>query len=163
MTVFILVSGVFTGPQVWDDVAARLTSAGAEVHAVALTGRGGTGPSVVGPAVDLETHIADVIAVIDRVRGEQGQEIVLVGHDYGIHPALGAADRRAESVARIVYLDSGLPQDGVPALAAVADQGLREEVLRAAEGEKARCRRPLATPGGSGAAPRTSPTRHSTG
>ncbi|WP_129259988.1 alpha/beta hydrolase [Streptomyces sp. M3] len=137
MTVFILVSGVFTGPQVWDDVAARLTSAGAEVHAVALTGLGGTGPSAVGTGIDLETHIADVVAVIDRVGGEvggeQGQEIVLVGHDYGVHPALGAADRRAGSVARIVYLDSGLPQDGVPALAAVADQGLREEVLRAAE------------------------------
>ncbi|MFJ8862366.1 alpha/beta hydrolase [Streptomyces sp. NPDC102451] len=134
MTAFILVSGVFTGPQVWDDTAARLTSAGAEVHAVALTGLGGgTCPSA-GTDIDLETHVADVLAVIDAVAQVSGEEIVLVGHDYGIHPALGAADRRAGSIARIVYLDSGLPQDGVPALAAVADQGLREEALRAAEG-----------------------------
>ncbi|MFE9726763.1 alpha/beta hydrolase [Streptomyces sp. NPDC005794] len=132
MTAFILVSGVFTGPQVWEDTAARLTAAGAEVHAVALTGLGGTRPPV-GTDIDLETHVSDVLAVIDSVGQEAGQEVVLVGHDYGIHPVVGAADRRAESVARIVYLDSGLPQDGVPALAAVSDRGLREEVLRAAE------------------------------
>ncbi|MFD6276053.1 alpha/beta hydrolase [Streptomyces sp. NPDC060209] len=133
MIAFILVPGVFTGPYVWDDTASRLTAAGAEVHAVSLTGLDGTRAST-GEDIDLETHIADVLAVIDPVAGSAGREIVLVGHDYGIHPVLGAADRRAESVARIVYLDSGLPQDGVPALAAVADQGLREEVLRVAGG-----------------------------
>lgn len=133
MTAFILVSGVFTGPHVWDETAARLASAGAEVHAVSLTGLGGARPSA-GTDIDLETHIADVLAVIDSVGQGAGQEIVLVGHDYGIHPVVGAADRRAESVARIVYLDSGLPQDGVPALAAVADQRTREDALRAAEG-----------------------------
>ncbi|HWU05849.1 MAG TPA: dienelactone hydrolase family protein [Streptomyces sp.] len=133
MTVFILVSGVFTGPHVWADVAARLTAAGAEVRAVSLSGLGGPRPPA-GTGIDLETHIADVLAVIDSVGRTAGQEIVLVGHDYGIHPVVGAADRRAGTVARIVYLDSGLPQDGVPALASVADQGLREEVLRAAGG-----------------------------
>ncbi|MFI2780494.1 alpha/beta fold hydrolase [Streptomyces sp. ALB3] len=136
MTVFILVSGVFTGPHVWDASAAALTGAGAEVHAVALTGLGGPGPGG-GTDVDLETHIADVVAVIDAVGRADGREIVLVGHDYGVHPVLGAADRRAGSIARIICLDSGLPQDGVPALAAVPDQGVREQVLRAA-GEGAR-------------------------
>ncbi|MFF9687064.1 alpha/beta fold hydrolase [Streptomyces sp. NPDC014623] len=135
MTVFILVSGMFTGPHVWADATARLTAAGAEVHAVSLAGLGGTRPPA-GTGIDLETHIADVLAVIDSVGQVAGREIVLVGHDYGIHPVVGAADRRAGSVARIVYLDSGLPRDGVPALAAVADQGLREEALRAA-GERA--------------------------
>ncbi|MEV8229111.1 alpha/beta hydrolase [Streptomyces sp. NPDC079167] len=133
MTAFILVSGVFTGPHVWDEAATHLVSAGAEVHAVALTGLGGARPST-GTEIGLETHIADVLAVIDSVGQEAGGDVVLVGHDYGIHPVVGAADRRAGSVARIVYLDSGLPQDGVPALAAVPDQGVREEVLRAAGG-----------------------------
>lgn len=127
MTAFILVSGMFTGPHVWEDTAARLASAGAEVHAVALTGLGGLrAGSVVD--IDLETHIADVLAVIDAVGAAGGREIVLVGHDYGIHPAVGAADRRAEHIDRIVYLDSGIPQDGVPALASVPDQSLREEL-----------------------------------
>ncbi|MFI1225009.1 MULTISPECIES: alpha/beta fold hydrolase [unclassified Streptomyces] len=134
MTVFILVAGAFTGPHVWRDTAARLTARGAEPHTVALTGLGGR-PAEPGRAVDLETHVADVLAVIDSVTAESDQEIVLVGHDYGIHPVLGAADRRAASVARIVHLDAGMPRDGVPALAVVPDQGLRKELAeRAASG-----------------------------
>lgn len=118
MTVFLLVSGLFTGPHVWDDAVARLTAEGADARAVALSGLGGERvPS--GEAVDLETHIADVLAVIDSAGQAGGREIVLVGHDYGIHPVLGAADRRPERVARIVYLDSAMPRDGVPALAAL--------------------------------------------
>ncbi|WP_030587495.1 alpha/beta fold hydrolase [Streptomyces globisporus] len=132
MTVFILVAGAFTGPHVWRDTAARLTAEGAEVHTVALTGLGRPPADGVG-AVDLETHIADVLAAIDAA-AEPGGEIVLVGHDYGIHPVLGAADRRARSIARIVHLDTGMPQDGVPALAAVPDQLLREEVVERAAG-----------------------------
>lgn len=127
MTAFILVSGMFTGPHVWEDTAAQLASEGAEAHAVALTGLDGS-RAAEAAGTDLETHIADVLAVIDSVDVAAGREIVLVGHDYGIHPALGAADRRAERIDRIVYLDSGMPQDGVPALAAVPDQSLREEL-----------------------------------
>ncbi|GAA2919477.1 alpha/beta fold hydrolase [Kitasatospora cinereorecta] len=133
MTVFILVAGAFTGPYVWRDTAARLAAKGAEVHTVALTGLGKR-PGDPGEVVDLETHVADVLAVIDSATAESGREIVLVGHDYGIHPVLGAADRRARSIARIVYLDAGMPRDGVPALAAVPDQRLREELSERAAG-----------------------------
>ncbi|XMA35638.1 alpha/beta hydrolase [Streptomyces albogriseolus] len=123
MTAFILVSGMFTGTHVWRDTVTRLAAAGAEAHPVPLTGLDPSHrPACDG--IDLETHIADVVAVIDSV-GVTGRRIVLVGHDYGIHPALGAADRRAGRVDRIVYLDSGMPRDGVPALAAVPDQRLR--------------------------------------
>ncbi|MGC5395981.1 alpha/beta hydrolase [Streptomyces sp. DT20] len=131
MTAFILVPGMFTDTHVWRETAARLTAEGDEAHAVALTGTGGPRPAAA-DTIDLETHIADVLAVIDSVGAEPGRQIVLVGHDYGIHPVLGAADRRAESVGRIVYLDSGLPQDGVPALAAVPDPALREELAERA-------------------------------
>ncbi|MDT0611182.1 alpha/beta fold hydrolase [Streptomyces lancefieldiae] len=126
MTVFILVSGMFTGTHIWRDTAARLTAAGTEAHAVPLTGL--DGPRTATAGIDLETHIADVLAVIDSVGTAADRRIVLVGHDYGIHPALGAADRRAGRVERIVYLDSGMPRDGAPALAAVPDQSLRERL-----------------------------------
>ncbi|MFE1250976.1 alpha/beta fold hydrolase [Streptomyces sp. NPDC058735] len=132
MYVFIMVAGVFTGAHVWEETAGRLAAAGSEVHAVALTGVDASRPAR--PAdVDLETHIADVVAAIDAVEATAGREIVLVGHDYGIHPVLGAADRRAERVARVVYLDSGMPQNGVPALAAVPDQALRAQLAQRAE------------------------------
>lgn len=123
MTIFVLVPGMFTGAHVWRETAGRLAAAGAEAHAVRLTGL----DAALRPAgrdVDLETHIADVVAVIDSL-GTTGRKLVLVGHDYGIHPALGAADRRVGCVDRIVYLDSGMPGDGVPAVAAVPDRSLR--------------------------------------
>ncbi|MFD9369764.1 alpha/beta fold hydrolase [Streptomyces sp. NPDC060020] len=117
MTEFILVPGVFTDAHVWEETAARLGAAGAGAHAVTLGGEAGA---------DLEAHVADVLRVIDGVA--PGDDIVLVGHDYGIHPVLGAADQRAGRIARIVYVDAGMPQDGVPALAAVPDQALRDEL-----------------------------------
>ncbi|MFJ7159084.1 alpha/beta hydrolase [Streptomyces sp. NPDC101118] len=138
MTVFILVSGVFTGGHVWERTAGRLTAAGATAHAVTLTGMTGPEPTGVAPArdardTDLETHVADVVRAIDAVPADAaGDGIVLVGHDYGIHPAVGAADRRADRVRRVVYLDSGMPMDGVPALAAIPDQGVRDALVRRA-------------------------------
>ncbi|GHF47100.1 esterase [Streptomyces mashuensis] len=131
-TTFVLVAGAFTGPHVWEGVAACLAAAGAVVHTPALTS---------GPDADLEMHIADLLAVVDSVDSVDTaarRDVVLVGHDYGIHPVIGAADRRAGRVSRVVYLDSGLPQDGVPALAAVPDQELRRRVENASgEGELA--------------------------
>lgn len=163
MTTFVLVSGVFTGPHVWEDTASRLSAAGAEVRAVALSGLGGGRPSGA-EDIDLETHIADVLGVVDSVAGQDGREIVLVGHDYGIHPVLAAADRRAESIARVVYLDSGLPQDGVPAL---ARWPTRACARRCGDwprtGRTGRCRLPHGTRGICGAAQPGSPTRRSTG
>ncbi|MBM4827752.1 alpha/beta fold hydrolase [Streptomyces althioticus] len=123
MTIFVLVPGMFTGAHVWRETADRLAAAGAEAHAVRLTGLDAASRPA-GCDVDLETHIADVVAVIDSL-GTTGRKLVLVGHDYGIHPALGAADRRAGRVDRTVYLDSGMPRDGVPAVAAVPDRSLR--------------------------------------
>ncbi|MEV7414985.1 alpha/beta fold hydrolase [Streptomyces sp. NPDC089919] len=119
MNEFILVPGVFTDGHVWEATADRLRGAGAGAHAVTFGG----------DRADLETDIADVLRVIDGV--DAAAEIVLVGHDYGIHPVIGAADRRAGRIARIVYVDAGMPQDGVPALAAVPDQELRERLAAA--------------------------------
>lgn len=89
--------------------------------------------------VDLETHIQDVLALIDAVSDEAGPggEIVLVGHDYGTYPVLGAADRRAGRVGRIVCVDTGPGRDGTPALAVVADPSARAEVAGRAAAEKA--------------------------
>ncbi|MFI0269583.1 alpha/beta hydrolase [Streptomyces luteogriseus] len=132
MQVFIMVAGAFTGAHVWQETAARLVASGSTVHAIPLTGLDPARPAP--PAqVGLETHIEDVIAAIDAVDMTSGPEIVLVGHDYGIHPVLGAADRRAERITRIVYLDCGMPQNGVPALAAVPDQVLRAQLAERAE------------------------------
>ncbi|WP_221349685.1 alpha/beta hydrolase [Streptomyces beigongshangae] len=125
MSVFILVSGPFTGGRIWNEVTGRLREAGAEAHPVTLSREAGA---------DLETHVEDVVRLIDSLGPSKSSgELVLVGHDYAIHPVLGAADRRPERVARIVHLDAGMPQDGEAALALVPDPAVHE-LLRAEGG-----------------------------
>ncbi|MFF5125890.1 alpha/beta fold hydrolase [Streptomyces syringium] len=131
MTAFILVSGAYTGGWVWGQVAARLEESGAEVHPVTLTGMGDRRDQA-GPGTDLETHIEDLVRLIDQV---EAPEVVIVGHCYGIHPVLGAADRRPERIARVVHLDAGMPQDGDPALELVPDRAVRDRLLLAEQAE----------------------------
>ncbi|MFD8590310.1 alpha/beta fold hydrolase [Streptomyces sp. NPDC059637] len=130
MTAFILVPGTFTGGWAWEEVAARLRASGAEAHPVTLTGTG-DGRNPAEPGTDLETHVADLVRLID---GVDDPEIVMVGHDYGIHPVFGAADRRPQRIARIVCLDVAVPRDGDPALVSVPDQALRDRLLEQQDG-----------------------------
>lgn len=131
MTAFILVSGAFTGGWVWGEVTARLEESGAEVYPVTLTGMGDRRDPAV-PGTDLETHIEDLVRLIDQV---EAPEVVIVGHCYGIHPVLGAADRRPERIARIVHLDAGMPRDGDPALELIPDRAVRDRLLQAEQAE----------------------------
>lgn len=128
MTAYVLVSGPFTGGWVWEETASRLRAAGSEAYPVTLPGVGdrrtGTGTDV-----DLETHIRDLVRLIDGIRTPR---VVLVGHGYGLHPVVGAADRRPERVARIVSLDTGLPGDGEAAVRSVPDPEVR---ARLADGD----------------------------
>ncbi|MGW0855302.1 alpha/beta hydrolase [Streptomyces sp. NPDC002690] len=144
MTAFLLVPGTFTGGWIWDRVAELLERSGATVHAITLTGLeegenpAGADPAgaVVDPAggdVGLATHIGDLVRVVDGVDPAE-REVVLVGHDYGILPVLGAAALRPERVSRIVNLDAGLPRDGEPALVIEPDPAVRERALALSAG-----------------------------
>ncbi|MDT9683912.1 dienelactone hydrolase family protein [Streptomyces sp. TRM76323] len=133
MTAFVLVGEVFTGGWIWDEVADRLRGAGAEVHAATLPAD---------PDADLDAHVRHVVRLVD---GAAAAEVVLVGHGYGIHPVLGAADLRPGRTARIVHLDAGMPQDGDPALKLVLDEAVRERLLRQDAGDEPV--EPPATPG----------------
>ncbi|MEC4015374.1 alpha/beta hydrolase [Streptomyces sp. H27-D2] len=129
MTAFVLVSGSHTGGWIWREVTARLRESGSEVYPATLTGMGDR-RHLAGPDTDLETHIEDLVRLIDHV---DAPEVVIVGHCYGIHPVLGAADRRPDRIARIVHLDAGLPQDGDAALELVPDQAVRDRLRQSAE------------------------------
>ena len=128
MTAFVLVSGSHVGGWVWREVAARLRESGAEVFPATLTGLGDR-RHLAGPGTDLEAHIEDLVQLIDHA---DAPELVIVGHDTGIHPVLGAADRRPERISRIVHLDAGLPLDGESVLDLVSDQAVRERLLQQA-------------------------------
>jgi pimeloyl-ACP methyl ester carboxylesterase len=61
------------------------------------------------PAVDLDTHITDVINVITC---EELEAVVLVGWSYSGMVVTGVLDRIPKRLAHVVYLDAEVPRDG---------------------------------------------------
>ena len=108
MTTFVLVHGGWAGSVVWRLLAPRLRKAGHEVYAPTLTGIGAR-EHLLSREIDLDTHIQDVIGVIDDA---DLSDIVLVGHSYGGMVISGVADRVPEEVASLVYLDAFVPENG---------------------------------------------------
>jgi pimeloyl-ACP methyl ester carboxylesterase len=85
-----------------------LRGAGHDVYTPTLTGLGERA-HLLDPRVDLDLHIRDVTAVLHY---EDLRDVVLVGHSYGGMVVTGAADRAAERVGRLVYLDAATPVNG---------------------------------------------------
>jgi pimeloyl-ACP methyl ester carboxylesterase len=108
MTTFVIVHGAWSGAHAWKWVRPLLRSAGHEVFTPALTGLGERS-HLASAQVDLETHVRDVIAVLEY---EDLREVVLVGHSYGGMVISGVADRVPERLALLVYLDAEVPMDG---------------------------------------------------
>ena len=90
MATFVLVHGGWAGSVVWRELTPRLRNAGHEVYAPTLTGIGAR-KHLLSREIDLDTHIQDVIGVIED---EDLSDIVLVGHSYGGMVITGVADRR---------------------------------------------------------------------
>ena len=108
MATFVLVHGSWAGSVVWKELAPRLRKAGCEVYAPSLTGIGAR-KHLLSREIDLNTHIQDVIGVIDDA---DLSDIVLVGNSYGGMVISGVADRMPEKVASLVYLDAFVPENG---------------------------------------------------
>lgn len=85
-----------------------MAAAGHEFFAQSYTGLGERA-HLARPENDLETHIQDTTGVIEF---EDLRNIVLIGHSYGGMVATGVADRVRERIARIIYLDAFVPDDG---------------------------------------------------
>lgn len=61
------------------------------------------------PAVNLETHIQDLLGVI---KFEELTDIVLVAHSYGGMVATGVADRVPDRIRQLIYVDAFVPGNG---------------------------------------------------
>ncbi|WP_236244838.1 alpha/beta fold hydrolase [Streptomyces sp. CC210A] len=108
-------------------VAGALAALGHRAVPLTLTGLGDR-RHLAGPQVGLGTHVEDVVAALDHEEPDGDGQLVVVGHSYGIFPVLGAVDRRAERVGRVVFLDTGVPQDGESLEDAFMDAGRRAAV-----------------------------------
>lgn len=102
MATFVLVHGGWGGGWEWRSVAEGLQELGHVAYRPTLTGLGER-RHLGGPDVDLETHIADVLAVLDF---EELDEVILCGQSYGGAVVTGVADRAPARIRRLVYVDA---------------------------------------------------------
>jgi pimeloyl-ACP methyl ester carboxylesterase len=109
MTAFVLVPGMCHGAWCFDDMAGSLRAEGHRVLAVTPTGVAERAHLLTG-TVNLDTHIADVVAAVTADRGDD--PVVLVGHSYGGMVITGVADRIPDRVDTVVFLDAVVPRDG---------------------------------------------------
>jgi pimeloyl-ACP methyl ester carboxylesterase len=103
MAVYVLIGGAWLGGWCWQPIARRLREEGHDAHPVTLTGLGER-VHLACPEVDLETHITDVVNLVEF---EDLHDIVLLGHSYAAIVVTGAADRIPERISEVVYLDAG--------------------------------------------------------
>lgn len=105
---FILIHGAWGSGQGWWQVKPLLKKAGYRVFAPSLTGQGERAQEG-GPAVNLATHVDDIVRLIESRRLRR---VILVGHSYGGMVVSGVAEHMPERVARVIYVDAFLPKDG---------------------------------------------------
>jgi pimeloyl-ACP methyl ester carboxylesterase len=105
---FVLVHGAWLGGWCWKKVTSQLRAAGHEVFAPTLTGLGERA-HLFTPKVGLDTHVEDVVAVLEY---EDLMDVILVGHSYAGMVIAGVAQKAANRLKELVYLDSFLPEHG---------------------------------------------------
>jgi pimeloyl-ACP methyl ester carboxylesterase len=110
MSTFVLVHGDWLGGWAWRDVAAPLRAAGHTVYTPSLTGLGER-VHLASPAVNLETHITDIVNLLHF---EELHDVILLAHSGAMQAVTGTADRVPERIARLVYLDTGPLPNGMP-------------------------------------------------
>src|SRR5512145_206156 len=108
MATFVVAHGAWSAGWAWKKMRPLLAAAGHELWTPTYTGLGERA-HLASPAIDLDTHIADIVGVLEM---EDLREVVLIGHSYGGMVATGAADRARERIAQLIYLDAFVPRDG---------------------------------------------------
>jgi pimeloyl-ACP methyl ester carboxylesterase len=108
MSIYVLVGGGWLGGWCWQRVARRLREEGHEAYPATLTGLGER-VHLARPEVDLDTHITDVVNLIEF---EDLQDVVLLGHSYAGLVITGVSDRVPDRISQLVYLDTGALPDG---------------------------------------------------
>jgi len=114
---YILVHGAWHGAWAWKYVTPLLEAQGHHVLAIDLPSHGADSTPVV--TIGLHDYVQKIIEAV----GTQSRKVILVGHSMGGIPISQAAEALgAEKVAKLVFLDAFMPQNGesVQSLAALA-------------------------------------------
>jgi pimeloyl-ACP methyl ester carboxylesterase len=89
-------------------VTPLLQAEGHRVYTPTLSGLGERS-GLLTDAIDLAMHAEDVAAVLHY---EDLRDVILVGHSYGGMVITGAADKAADRVGKLVFLDAATPRNG---------------------------------------------------
>jgi pimeloyl-ACP methyl ester carboxylesterase len=108
MATFLVAHGAWSAGWAWKKMRPLLRARGHELFTPTHTGLGERA-HLAGPDVDLETHIADILGVLEA---EDLREVLLIGHSYGGMVATGVADRARERIRKLIYVDAFAPRDG---------------------------------------------------
>jgi len=104
----VFVHGAWGGGWQYTRVEPLIESVGHTVFRPTMTGLGER-VHLGGPEVGLSTHIEDIVNVLEF---EDLTEVVLVGHSYGGMVIAGVADRIPGRIAKLIYFDAILPENG---------------------------------------------------
>jgi len=128
MATYVLVHGGWHGGWCWQRVTPLLRAKGHDVFTPTLTGLGDRA-HLARPDVGLDTHIQDVVAMMEM---EGLLDVTLVGHSYAGAVVQGVADRVPSRIARMVYLDAYVLENG-KSLADYIPAERREGFLKSGE------------------------------
>lgn len=130
MATFVVAHGAWSAGWAWKKMRPLMRARGHEIHTPTYTGLGERA-HLARPDIDLDTHIADVLGVLEC---EELRDVILVGHSYGGMVATGVADRASDRVAQLVYVDAFAPRDGQSLLDLTSDDN-RKRVREGAANE----------------------------
>lgn len=108
MASIVLAHGAWSAAWAWKKMRPLMRAAGHEFYSPTYTGLGER-DHLARPDIDLSTHIQDVLSVLEF---EDLRDVTLLGHSYGGMVATGVADKAADRIARVVYIDAFAPKDG---------------------------------------------------
>jgi len=105
---FVLVHGAWHGGWCWRRVSDLLQRQGHKVFTPTLTGLGERS-HLMSKDIRLATHVTDVV---NHIKWEGLEGVVLCGHSYGGMVVSGVAEQMADKISSIVFLDAFVPQNG---------------------------------------------------
>ncbi len=131
MATIVLAHGAWSAAWAWKKMRPLMAASGHTFFTPTYTGLGERS-HLANPSIDLETHIDDVMGVLEF---EDLRDVVLLGHSYGGMVATGVADRARARIAHLIYLDAFVPQDGQSLFDLVPEEQRKRQQASAASGD----------------------------
>ncbi|MGA7974435.1 MAG: alpha/beta hydrolase [Pseudolabrys sp.] len=130
MATILVCHGAWSAGWVWKKMRPLMRARGHDLFTPTYTGVGERA-HLASPDIDLETHIADILGVLEM---EDLTGVNLIGHSYGGMVATGVADRARNRIGKLIYLDAFAPQDGDSLMDLVSDEVRAQRQARTPDG-----------------------------